>query len=233
MSVCEGDLSVVSGCPHLFASPCALLQPYPIYFDQALNCARIMTRLLPFLLENSSTTTASSSSALRRLLWQRQRVPRGAHEDPEELRSARHARRSSSDDSDDIGGGGLLKPSSSSGQQLPLGASSVKEEKHGEDQDEEDEEEDEEEETEPLAVILVNSIFHLLFLPDFTIEDPNMDFNEQDINTQAFKSAIMWAPGVGCPEKSLANSSQYDSNRIEVLRLMIAAFSDSLYQVIF
>ena len=77
----------------------------------------------------------------------------------------------------------------------------------------------------------MNSIFHLLFLPDFTIEDPNMDFNEQDLGSQSFKSALLWAPGVGCAEKALAAGSQYDRNRIEILRLLLAACSDSLYQV--
>lgn len=185
-------------------------------------------------MENSSTS--ASSPALLRLLWQRQRVPRGAHEDVEEQRAARRARRSSSDDSDDTGGaGGLLKPSSSAEDKAETtGGGEDKEDNKEEDKHEDEELEDEEleeEETEPLAVILVNSIFHLLFLPDFTIEDPNKDFNEQDVNTQAFKSALMWAPGVGCSEKTLANSSQYDWNRIEILRLMIAAFSDSLFQV--
>jgi High-temperature-induced dauer-formation protein len=33
-------------------------------------------------------------------------------------------------------------------------------------------------ESEPLAVVLVNAMFHLLFLPEFTIEDPKMDFSE-------------------------------------------------------
>jgi len=32
---------------------------------------------------------------------------------------------------------------------------------------------------EPLAVILVNALLHMLFLPDFTIEDPNVDFGEE------------------------------------------------------
>lgn len=54
-----------------------------------------------------------------------------------------------------------------------------------------------EQESEPLAVILVNTMFHLLFLPDFTIEDPNLEFSENDVNSPEFKKAIMWAPGVG------------------------------------
>ena len=39
--------------------------------------------------------------------------------------------------------------------------------------------------------------------------------------------------GIGSNEKSVVSSTEYDKNRIEVLRLMIAAFSDSLYQVSF
>ena len=37
--------------------------------------------------------------------------------------------------------------------------------------------------------------------------------------------------GIGSNEKSVVSSTEYDKNRIEVLRVMIAAFSDSLYQV--
>ena len=40
----------------------------------------------------------------------------------------------------------------------------------------------------------------------------------------------MWAPGVGSKEKSVVYSTQYDRNRIDILRLMISSFSDSLYQ---
>ena len=38
--------------------------------------------------------------------------------------------------------------------------------------------------------------------------------------------------GIGSNEKSVVSSTEYDKNRIEVLRVMIAAFSDSLYQVL-
>lgn len=139
--------------------------PYPIYFDQALNCARILSRLLPFVLE-------SKSKAAKALLWNRNTMGNSDRNDPD---AGPH-------------------------------------------------------DSEPLAVILVNTLFHLLFLPDFTIEDPNMTFEEGDINTQAFKTALMWAPGVGSTEKAVVSSTQYDGNRVDVLRVMIAAFSDSLYQ---
>ena len=35
---------------------------------------------------------------------------------------------------------------------------------------------------------------------------------------------------VGCAEKTVVSSTQYDQNRVDILRLMVAAFSDSLYQ---
>lgn len=50
------------------------------------------------------------------------------------------------------------------------------------------------------------------------------------MKSQEFKSALMWAPGVGSQEKSVVYSTQYDRNRIDILRLMISSFSDSLYQ---
>ena len=83
---------------------------------------------------------------------------------------------------------------------------------------------------EPLAVILVNALLHMLFLPDFTIEDPNVDFGEEDINTKEFKQALMWASGVGSFEKSVTLSTAYDNNRIEVLRVMLSAFCDPLFR---
>lgn len=145
--------------------------PYPIYFQQALTCARILARILPFLLE-------SNSPYIRELLWNKKIV--------------RNLQENAAADSE------------------------VKQ--------------DEVQESEPLAVILVNTVFHLLFLPDFTIDDPNVEFSERDIDTPAFKTALMWAPGVGSMEKTVVTSSQHDNNRIDVLRMMIAAFCDSLYQ---
>lgn len=77
---------------------------------------------------------------------------------------------------------------------------------------------DNEDDTEPLAVILMNSIFHLLFLPNFTIPD-----NETNMPK-------MWALGIGSlGEQTIVSSTQYDTNRIEILQIMIAAFSETLY----
>lgn len=160
--------------------------PYPVYFDQALNCMRVLSRVLPFMLE-------SNSKVVKDMFWARQRVAKRKME----IAPASPAP------------GPAASPS-------PTAAAAAEEEFQ---------------DTEPVAVILVNAMLHLLFLPDFTIEDPNVDFNEEDIKTSEFKSALMWAPGVGSREKSVAHSTQYDKNRIDVLRLMISSFCDALYQL--
>lgn len=147
--------------------------PFPIYFEQALNCARILTRILPYLLE-------TDSRIVQELLWSKRYV--------KNIQSAALENGEEQVGPDDF------------------------------------------QESEPLAVILVNTLFHLMFLPDFTIDDPNTEFVDSDVETPAFKNALMWAPGVGSVEKTIASSTQFDTNRIDILRLMIASFSDSLYQ---
>jgi hypothetical protein len=161
--------------------------PYAIYFDQALNCSRILARLLPFLLE-------SKSKVIKELLWSRKFTGTNSKET------------------------------------IPKSGQSHRSEGEEEGEEEGHQHPHSDGESEPLAVILINTIFHLLFLPDFTIEDPGTEFTESDINTPDFKAALMWAPGVGCAEKTVVYSSQFDNNRIDVLRVMIAAFSDALYQ---
>lgn len=150
--------------------------PYPVYFDQALTCIRILARISPFLIHTSLQDTdkkENETSFVWDLLWSRQRA----------------------------------KPQKTENESQPQDDS-----------------------PEPLAVILINTVFHLLFLPDFTIEDPDTDFSEKDVDTVEFKTALMWAPGVGSVSKSVSNSSSYDQNRIEVLRLMVSIFSDALYR---
>eukprot|EP01039_Chlorochromonas_danica_P009253 gene9253-10216_t len=149
--------------------------PYPVYFEQALNCMRVLARILPFLLE-------TDSKVIWELLWNK--------------RIVNSTQPAASDEAE--------AKQMTSGREM--------------------------QESEPLAVILVNTLFHLMFLPDLTVEDPNEEFTEGDVETPAFKAALMWAPGVGSVEKTVVSSTQFDANRIDVLRLMIACFSDSLYQ---
>ena len=84
-----------------------------VYFDQALNCARALARIVPFLLENEN-------SYIRDLFWNRQTPP--------------------------------------------ISADEKQTNEEGENEDTNNDGPD----TEPLAVILINSLFHLLFLPGDT-----------------------------------------------------------------
>lgn len=43
--------------------------PYPVYFEQALNCIRILSRLLTVM-----TECETESTFVRKLLWQRQQI---------------------------------------------------------------------------------------------------------------------------------------------------------------
>ena len=154
--------------------------PYPVYFDQALNCARILARILPFMLE-------SNSDMCRNLCWQKQLVQKERPADG----SVRTASSSSSgggggNSSSGNGGDGLVPSEVAAAAGQPSASASASASAPTETQ-----------EGEPLAVILINAIFHLLFLPDLTIEDPQKDFSDEDIHTQEFKNALMWAPGVG------------------------------------
>jgi hypothetical protein len=149
--------------------------PYPVYFEQALTCARILSRFLPFMLE-------SKSKFITDLFWKSKGKRRGSD--------------ASTENSEDT-----VESNQFAAQH-----------------------------NEPLAVILINALFHLLFLPDFTIDDPNVDFSEDQVNSPEFKMALMWAPGVGSSEKSVTTSTQYDTIRIDILRLMVASFSGALYQ---
>ena len=175
--------------------------PYPIYFEQALTCTRILSRILPFLLESES-----ESKFIKDLFWNRSVLKKEA----DQTLSASPSKevRTTNVDSENA-----------LSSEPPIEVLESKSSENIVDS-----------EMEPLAVILINSIFHLLFLPDFTIEDPNADFTEDDLQSQRFKNALMYAPGVGSTEKSIAHSTQYDRNRMDVLRLMMAAFCDSLFQ---
>lgn len=128
--------------------------PYPVYFEQALNCMRILARVLPLLLE-------SDEKYVWELLWNKRMVKNQATMPSSEEGKGEEG----------VGADSSLDVTSASIGDI--------------------------QESEPLAVILINTIFHLMFLPDLTVEDPGEDFNENDVNSPAFKAALMWAPGVG------------------------------------
>ena len=114
--------------------------PYPIYFDQALTCARILSRLLPFMLE-------SKSEEMKNLFWRKQSIAKQQQQlntkNNSNDKKQKKKNVAKADSKDDENTKNNDNNNNSAGEET--------------------------EETEPLAVILVNAIFHLLFLPGKTI----------------------------------------------------------------
>jgi hypothetical protein len=110
---------------------------------------------------------------------------------------------------------------------------------------------------EPLALLVVHAAMHMLFLPQFTCDfyedkkDGNTFYRRSDtredkelraeagLNVKTVDTgvtlvprpvSILWAAGTGVQELAHdANTRKYDKNRIEVLRLLLAACCDPLF----
>uniref|UniRef100_A0A7S3JVS4 HID1 domain-containing protein n=1 Tax=Aureoumbra lagunensis TaxID=44058 RepID=A0A7S3JVS4_9STRA len=143
--------------------------PVPMYFGQALNCVRILTRMLPFLLEDPSDEFSE------KLCW------------------------------------------------------SV---------EDEEEDEDEDDKPQPLARLVIHAAAHLLFLPGFTVDACAFD-DEDDLSEEASDNKIkkfpipkgaLWAPGLEGFDTRPASAAAFDRNRIEILRLLLTALCEPLYQ---
>ena len=158
--------------------------PYPVYFPQALNCIRILTRLLPFMLE-----AESKLDYLQDLLWN--------------VQVAKKVRRLS-----------FTKNSGDSSIQSKVETAKVQVVHKAQ----------------PLGQVLLYCTFSLCFLPEFTIGALGREFTPEEMESRAFKSAIMWSHGVGSLEKAVAASTHYDRNRIESLRLLLAGSCGDVYR---
>ncbi|KAG4049515.1 hypothetical protein PC123_g15209, partial [Phytophthora cactorum] len=155
--------------------------PVPKYYQQALNCVRVLTRLVPFILEEGG------DEFVEELFW--------SVEGEEGVKSG----------------------------------------------DEEDETKDETTGAEPLAKQMIHAIMGLLFLPEFTVSiHAYKGYGEERRSaTRSGQSttsgslvfpSLLWHSGVGYPDASVVNSSNYDRNRKEVLALLLTCFSGILYQ---
>ncbi|KAG8159265.1 hypothetical protein KVR01_010926 [Diaporthe batatas] len=76
------------------------------------------------------------------------------------------------------------------------------------------------EEVRPLAEELIDTLIDLLFFSDFTV-------SKQQHGKPKVTYAI-WQSGVGC-NQAVATTKEFESNRIEVLRLLLAITGQSLY----
>jgi hypothetical protein len=159
-----------------------LLRYHPSFPDaelapekDALNCIRVLTRLLPYLYEKDSL-----SSWEERFFWgPRQRKTRRAIIANEVL----------FDEAED-----------DKGETKPLS--------------------EEYEEAKPLAGELIDTLIDLLFYSDFTI-------TRQPHGHDKVSYAI-WQSGVGC-NTAVATTKEFESNRAEILRLLLALAGKSMY----
>lgn len=156
--------------------------PMPKYYSQATNCVRVLTRLVPFILEDCH------DDFVEELFWG------PIHETPNS--------------------GDTASPSSATTTY------------------------------EPLAKQLIHAIMGLLFLPEYTVSihaykafcedrrgsrDATADA-EGNMPAPKVYPSLLWHSGVGYPDANVANSSTYDRNRKEVLKLLLTCFSGILYQ---
>ena len=76
------------------------------------------------------------------------------------------------------------------------------------------------EEVKPLAEELIDTLIDLLFFADFTLPRPQ--------NAKSKVSYAIWQSGVGC-NTSVGTSREFESNRTEILRLLLTLTSQSMY----
>ncbi|KAK0122879.1 hypothetical protein ONS96_009905 [Cadophora gregata f. sp. sojae] len=76
------------------------------------------------------------------------------------------------------------------------------------------------EEVKPLAEELIDTLVDLLFFADFTLPRPQ--------NTKNKVTYAIWQSGVGC-NTSIGTSKEFESNRTEILRLLLTMTSQSMY----
>lgn len=79
---------------------------------------------------------------------------------------------------------------------------------------------DEWEETRPLAEELIDTLIDLLFFSDFT--------STRQPHGKPKVTYAIWQSGVGC-NQTVATTKEFESNRIEVLRLLLAITGQSMY----
>ena len=135
-------------------------QPQSVFSELTLACVRILTRVIPFLIEKGDEPFVND------MFW-------------------------------------------NEGHALLLDYDVKQAEEDGE------EDEDEEEKEEPLAVVLISSIYRLLFLPGFTVDANVLSLFEDEANsTHDLRTALLWAGEGGLvphidltPYHSLNNSS--------------------------
>ncbi|XP_051769727.1 protein HID1b [Ctenopharyngodon idella] len=90
--------------------------------------------------------------------------------------------------------------------------------------------ESDDESTRPLAESLLTAVSDLLFCPDFTVESHCRTTADGAADIQSIDSCeFIWEAGVGFAQTPPLNHT-FDSNRAELLKLLLTCFSEEMYQ---
>lgn len=226
------------------AQMCQIVEtPYSIYFDQALNCVRVLTRVIPFLLEKGDLGQADSN--VENLCWGT--GGSGGNTNNEEAPDSLVGKVIGGEDQFDFDKGAEEEDGQEPLALLVLHATMhmlflpqftcefMEEEKH----DDEDSVasgstagpkplEEEEEELSP-AEIAAQAKEDEAFKSEIGLG--KVKVVENGILLKPNPVGIVWAPGLGVKASQLheGHKRKFDKNRIEVLRLLLAACCDPLF----
>jgi len=85
-----------------------------------------------------------------------------------------------------------------------------------------------------IATMLLQAALHLCFFPEFGA-DSVITFGEEALPTPGHKyniqeATLCWAPGIAVTEEMIEETNEFNANRIEVMRALIAFLSGDLFQ---
>lgn len=207
------------------AQLCQIVEtPYSIYFDQALNCVRVLTRILPFLLEKGDL--GESDDNVETLCW-------GTGEDSHALEKdgilgkviggddTSTVEHTQSEDDDSPEPLALLAIHAAMHMLfLPQFTCDFYEENEDLDDDS--------------VSNSKNEAAKKKMEDDEAMESEaglnDIQYTQHGIPLKPRPACILWAPGCGVKKlKQTENVRKFDKNRVEVLRLLLAACCDPLY----
>eukprot|EP00941_MAST-03F_sp_MAST-3F-sp1_P002436 g2436.t1 len=198
--------------------------PESEYFEQALNCVRILSRVLPFVFEDESDEFHN------RVFWQnlpplRAKLMKGQQGAPEDVaanvdKSKKDETTATGDTSSDVAA--TLAAAAAT----PLPPSFVA------DEVEKQNEELQKLDGEPLGKQLIHALARMLFLPNFTVGEAAYKIRRKTDVEQTLEDAdpvLLWAAGIRTPSATPLERAVYDTNRKEVLRLLMICGSSTLF----
>ena len=211
------------------AQLCQIVEtPYSIYFDQALNCVRVLTRILPFVLEKGDLGDADEN--VEQLCWGTDGggadekigifvgVGRDAQQPATTLSEKLQNKQEASEDQEPLAL--LVVHAAMHMLFLPQFTCDFYE-----DNPQQQQQQSTSSKAKVPAISKKESKQDKELLHDAGLRTKRVDWG---VSLEATPASIVWAPGIGVRTTS-ADGRKYDKNRIEVLRLILTAACDPLF----